>query len=186
MQAAIEKLIGWMPRGGKVLDIGCAGLDGENTSEFLINHFTKEGFVGVCRKTQWNKESIANFESKHVGVTVLDRDFYEMEFDGQFDLLVLDLNIDNNILKDWTEEGMERAKSIVKRGGYLINYVMTTTEYGDTDTPALLAKHRDKWWGSFSDEDITRKLNNINDWEYVAHQKEERRPEIIWVLLKKK
>lgn len=180
----MNELIKWMPKTFSVLDVGCGGLSGENTSVNLVNHFGQGNVTGICKESRWNWKDVAEFKSNFPNVKHINDDFYSHKFDTLFDLVVLDLNIENNILNDWSDDGLQKMRSLVAPKGYLINYIMTTTEYGDpNETPKLLADHRDRWWGSFESIDIGRRLNSLPGWKFIAHQREERRPYITWVLL---
>jgi SAM-dependent methyltransferase len=178
-----EKLINWMPKEFSVLDVGCGGLLGENTSSFLATHFKK--VLGICWRPETN-EDLRSFKTIFPNVEILHEDFFRKKFDQQFDLVVLDMNIESNLDHNWTNEGLRDLKKLVKPGGYLINYVMMTTEYGDAETSQLLARHRDEFWQSseFSNRAIGAKLQTLTGWELVTHGQEERRPYIYWVLLK--
>lgn len=181
---AFEKLINWMPKSFDVLDVGAAGLEGENTTDTLVKRF--KGYTGICIRP----EKVAAYLQLHPELTgkLLCDDFYSHPFNRHsFDLVVLDMNIDNNMARDWTDEGLARAWELLKPGGYLINYVMMTDQYGDPETPAQIREHWRTWWqGPINPMTVGNKLYSIRQWEVVATEKEERRPYILWVLLKKR
>jgi hypothetical protein len=162
---SFEKLINLIPKEASVLDVGAGGLEDENTGVFLKARFPN--YTGINIKP----------------LAFIQGDYNTYDFGKQFDLVVLDLNIENN-LKDWSDEGLQRISRWIKPGGYLINYVMTTTEYGNpNETPQLIAEHRDKWWNGW--DDMGDRLSRLKGFEFIVHQTEERRPYIKWVLLKK-
>lgn len=173
----IENFISLIPKDASVLDVGCFGHEGVNTSQFLSKHFDKVTGVAISR-------NIEPYITDNY--TVIFDNFYNYDFKQQFDLVVLDLHIEGNLINDWCNTGIERVKKLVKPGGYLINYVMTTTEYGDAEvTPSLIAWHAKLWWGELTPEAIGKKINSINGFELVAAKPENRRPYILWVLLKR-
>lgn len=185
---AFERLIKWMPRGYEVLDVGCGGLYGENNSRAIAKQFKHENILGVCFRQETNSD-FQRFKVEHPNIKVLDNNFYQLDFEklGKFDLVLLDLNIENNTGRDWSDEGLARAWHLLKPGGYLINYVMMTDQYGEPETPELIREHWRNWWGGpIAPMTVGNKLYSLRQWEVVATEKEERRPYILWVLLKKR
>lgn len=176
-----EKFIKTFPKDSKVLDVGCYGHEGINTSVFLAKHFDRVKGMAISPKVV--PHVAPNYE------LVLDN-FYDYKFrDEKFDLIVQDLTIELNLLNDWCEKGLERSANLLRPGGHLINFVMTTTEYGDPEvTPHLLAWHAKHWWGSdkLTLEAIGKKLSNLKLFDLVVAEPEQRRPYITWVMLKKK
>lgn len=173
---SFEKLLEQIPKDASVLDVGCYGHEGVNTSQFLANHFTHVTGIAISEKV---KQYLAP------NYTFIQDNFYDREFDP-FDLVVLDLHIEGNLINDWCNRGLERMKKLVKPGGYLINYVMMTTEYGDSEvTPSLLAWHAKRWWGELTPEAVGKKLSSLPGFELVMALPEIRRPYILWCLLKR-
>lgn len=166
MLTAFERLIANIPETASVMDVGYGGLDGENTTKFLRNHF----------KEVWglSKDAVATAEyKKRTGsedLVILGLYPQDMPGGKKWDLLVLDPNIESN-LEFWSDEGIRQAWNFVKEGGHIITYIMTTDEYGDEETQKLLKDHRAKWWKD-------RLMPPI-------YEIEERRPEITWVLLER-
>lgn len=190
--SGFQRLISWMPRGFSVLDVGAGGLLGENTTDYLLDRFGVKNYLGVCSEEhQVGVYQARRNEAKKPYAKIRVEDFYGIKFwqnlnKKKFDLVVLDLNIENN-LKNWTEGGLAQMKDYVKPGGYLINYIMMTDKYGDEDkTPDLINSAWRKFYGSneFSREVVGKKLQSLDGWELVAQEMEERRPYIMWVLLK--
>ena len=183
-----EKLISNLPKDSTVLDIGSGGLEGENTTRFLLDRFEAKNIVGICNNQKGVDLFLAQLkEAKADAPVILLEDYNEYQTDRQYDIVVHDLNIENS-LQLWSEEGLERAFSFVKDGGLLITYVMMTDQYGDPDeTPALIRRHRDEFWWStqFNNEMIGRRLNEIDGFEIVGVEREKRRPYIYWVALEK-
>lgn len=177
------RLIKHLPKDLKVLDVGCGGLYGENTSEYLIAHFGVENITGVC--TSEREVGIYHARRAEMGlpeVSIRVEDFYKMEPE-KYDVVVLDLNIENN-LKDWTDKGLEYAKKFLKPGGYLINYVMVTDQYKDEDTGEMIkVAWADFFGGDIGYEQVGKKLSSLKDFKLLGQVKEERRPYILWVLL---
>lgn len=189
--SGFQKLISALPKTFTVLDAGAGGLHGENTTDFLAAHFDPKNILGVC----WSDHEVSVYHAQRAEkrlppVSIVSADFYKLEFNPpmQFDLAVLDMNIESNLGIDWTDEGMERMQSFVKDGGYLILYLMTTDQYGDPDkTPAFIREQWKKHWQSdrLSANDIDRKLKSLKGWELFAQEREQRRDYITWVMLKK-
>lgn len=179
MKEAFERLIKDLDPNMDVLEVGVNGHDGENTSVFVRDQFSDPFGINI------RPEKIEDWKQRYPDANCAVADWYEYE-DETHDLIILDLNIENN-LKDWSDKELARAHRLLNYGGFLINYIMTTTEYGDpNETPTLIAAHRDSWWGSFKNEDIGKKLNALKGWEFIVAETETRRPYITWVLLKKK
>lgn len=173
-----ERIIKILPKDLKVLDVGCGGLLGENTSQYLAGYF--EDITGVNVKA--NKD-LLEFIKLFPKVNLVIGNYKDIK--DKFDLVVFDLNIEGN-LENWSDEGLKQCGKLVKDGGYLINYIMTTDQYGEPDkTPELLRQHCSHWWKTFSREDIGKKLRSLKNWEVVVCEQEERRGYILWVLLKK-
>lgn len=169
MQTAFERIIADLPRGLTCLDVGYGGLDGENTTNYLRAHF-KEVW-GLC------KDAVAVRRYKEFtgskDLVVLGIYPQHMPLHWIYDVLVLDTNIEGN-LDFWSEEGMERAWSFVKDGGFIITYLMAPDgKYGGPETQKLIQEHKKKWW-------VPNREIRV-----VAAEVEERRPEITWVLLRK-
>lgn|SRR3990167_853951 len=175
MKDSFENLIEHFPKTLQVLDVGCYGHEGANTSQFLAKHFEK--VTGIAINQSAVDQAASNYE-------VIHDNFYTHNFQ-LFDLVVLDLDIENNLLRDWTDKGLNRMKTIVKPGGYLINYVMMTREYGDPDTPDLIDWHTARWWKALTPEAVGNKLKSLPGWELIAASPETRRPYILWTLLKR-
>lgn len=169
MQTAFERLIAPLDPRLSVLDVGYGGLDGENTTDYLRAHFDE--IWGLSK----DAEAVNKYrqEKNSKDTVVLGIYPQHMPRSKTFDLLVLDPNIESN-LDFWSEEGMKKAWSFVNDGGYIITYIVTTDDYGDEDTHALLIKHRQQWWDGEG--------NNVRPQQIEI---EERRPYITWVLLKK-
>lgn len=176
MKEAFERLIEQFPKDISVLDVGVNGADGENTSNFLSQYF--HYVTGITIDKQAAETAPPNYR-------IIQDNFYNHEFTNKFSLVVLDLTIESNLLNDWNLQGLERMKRVVKHGGYLINYVMMTTEYGDEYTPDLIAWHRDRWWKELTLEVVEKKLRSLRDWELITAIPETRRPYILWTLLKR-
>lgn len=180
MPDAFEKLISTISPDARVLEVGTAGHEGENTSLAIAARFKKENIQGFnIKPVKWDKYQ------------VLEGDFYTSELSPdspRYDLVVLDLNIDRNLDRDWTDAGLEHMRGLLAPGGRLINYVMMTTEYGDYPvTPALIKAHMHSWWGEYplTNRRVGEKLRSLPGWELELAIQEERRPYILWCLLKK-
>lgn len=191
-------MISELPKDFTVLDVGSGGLQGENTTNYLIEHFDAKNILGVCRADVETQRFIATREAnKMFTIPIISADFYKMDFkEGdfnksapwKFDLVVLDMNIESNLEKDWTNEGLERMRGLVKDGGYLINYIMLTDQYGDPEkTPAFIRGQWKKWWRTekLTLKEIGMRLTDIKGWELFAYDVEARRPYILWTMLKK-
>src|SRR3990167_79171 len=183
------KLIKHLPKDFTVLDVGSGGLQGENTTEYLAEHFLPENILGICRSEhEVGRYQAIRAEKKLIQLNIILDDFYTHDFShhAPFDLVVLDMNIENNLAKDWSDQGLARVRGLVKPGGYLINYIMLTDQYGDPKkTPAFI---RDTWrknWGTdkLTSRDIDRRMANLKGWEVFAHDIEERRDYILWIML---
>lgn len=184
MPTAFEKLIAMMPKDLKVLDVGYGGLDGENTTNYLRAHFG--AIHGLCK----DAPAVARYHmlygnqgKDHVVIGLYPEDMGQMPHD-KYDLLVLDMGIDDSMVL-WSEEGLKKAHGFVAPGGFLITYIMTTDEYGDERTPEQLRAHRDKWWGTWDEGDIVKKLKSLEDFRFLGIEQEERRDYIKFVLLQK-
>lgn len=177
-----EKIISKFDKSIKVLDVGCFGHEGENTSTFLGRHFSHIKGFNINKKVLALQEANPNYEF------VIDN-FYDYKFaDEKFDLIVGDLTIELNLLNDWCNKGLERYWNLLKDNGYLINFIMTTTEYGDPEvTPHLIKWHAKHWWETdeLTNEAIGKKLSKVKGFELIHAEAEIRRPYITWVLLKK-
>ena len=181
-----EKLIQAIPRGSVVLDVGAGGLEGFNTTDFLIARFGVKNVKGICIRP----EKVEAYKGRFPEMDLIVGDFYKESHykEKSFDLVVLDLNIDNNIIKDWSLEGLAQTRDLIKEGGMLINYVMTTDQYGDeNETPALIRKRWKEFWHTdiLTYEDIGKRLTNLPGYELFAHEVEEIRSYIMWVALRK-
>lgn len=171
-----------MPKNTLVLDVGCGGLWGENTTDYLIEHFGDERIQGLVKEGEASYE----FSKQHPNIKFSFGDFHTHEFPITFDLVVLDLDIRGNLI-NWSEEGLKRVKDLVSPGGYLINYVMMTDQYGDPEeTPKLIREHAERFWLELTPEAVGRKLDQLEDFEFVAFIQEERRSYIYWVLLRRR
>lgn len=190
-QRGFSKLISVLPKNFTVLDAGSGGLQGKNTTEYLAAYFDPKNILGFCL----NEHDVAIYhaqraEKKLPLIKILPVDFYRLEFDPllRFDLAVLDMNIKNNLEKDWSDEGLERMRGLVKDGGYLINYIMLTDQYGiEGKTPEMIRSHWRIWWRTekLTLKEIGRRLTGLKGWEVFAHDIDERRPYILWIMLKK-
>lgn len=188
--SAFKDLLPLLDNQSTVLDVGFGGLEGDNTSIDLLDYFQTDNITGICNNAEAVDLFVAqrNEQGKPTPNFVID-DFYIHPFEKQYDVVVLDLNIDNNVQRDWTELGLENMNALVKKGGYLINYVMLTDQYGDQETPAMIKRR----WKDFYKEEmnvndnkevVLNKLSNLRNWELVSYCVEERRPTIMWVLMK--
>jgi hypothetical protein len=173
MQTAFEKLIEYVHAESLVLDVGYGGLDGENTTNYLRARF--KNLWGLNK----NAEHVLAYRKLTGATDPVVLGIYPNDMSSiarHWDLIVLDQNIDGN-LDFWSEQGLKMALSVVERKGYLITYVMLTDEYGNENmVHDRLREHRAFWWTA----DRFEKLPN---WKLVDCAVEERRPEIMWVLL---
>ena len=176
----MDELIDKLPKTLRVLDVGAGGLQGENTSDVILDWF--DNYTGICREKKEVDTYLAQRKEKGLSEPdIIIGDYYEHQFEP-FDLVVYDLNIENNIM-EW-ERGFVGAP--VKDGGFLITYIMMTDQYGDpNETPPLLRNHWKNFWGdeSFSYSAVGAK--KIKGWDMLATQREERRKYILWVLMQK-
>lgn len=184
-----RRLISVLPRSFRVLDVGAGGLQGINTTNFLLEHFGVKNVLGVCTpEKEVNYYYAQRTEKGLPKANIQVSDFYEMQFPQKFDLVVVDMNVENNVIHDWSEEGLARARELLKDGGYLIQYVMLTDQYGDPNkTPELI---RTRWIEFWETENLTlqsigERLQRLNGWEVFAYEVEERRPYILWMMLRK-
>lgn len=172
-----------------MLDVGAGGLEGENTSQYLLDHFGVKNVTGICRNTaQVELYQAQRAERQEPKANIIIGDFYTHQFNQQFDLVVLDLNIESNVEIDWTPTGLEAMRSYLKPGGILINYVMLTEWYGDeNETPALIRKCWKEFYGTeeMTAQVVGKRLQRVPGYRLFAHAREKRRPYILWVALQK-
>ena len=162
-----RKIIAGLPKNLSVLDVGAWGLEGDNTTEAIREHFTDVTFIN----------------RKEVAKPCIKADYYTYEFDKKFDLIVLDLNIDNNIQRDW-EENFRHSFKNLKEGGSIICYAMITSDYGDPETPAMIKKHWKDYWKCCELTPIDIVAGVIDRFTLLDIQEDERRGEIYWVHLR--
>lgn len=182
--SGFQKLIQMLPRELSVLDVGAGGLEGENTSEFLLERF--KDYTGICIKP--DRVELYNAQRKERGqkeANIIVGDFYVHDFGRIFDVLVLDLNIERNLL-DW-EDRFEQVKKYVKHGGYVITYSMMDDTY--TDVESVHEQIRSTWISFCGVNDmnvnsLTNGVRAIPGFELVTIETEKRRPEVAWVLLR--
>lgn len=174
----MEELIENLPEYLSVLDIGAGGLYGVNTTDVLIKHFAD--YTGIC-KTEVNSY-LAQCEEKGLGKpNIIIGDYYQHNFGRQFDLVVHDLDIGNNI-KDWENEFGDIP---LKDKGYLITYIMMTTEYGNKDTSNKIRRHWQEFWGVDNLNNKAIGKRKIKNYEFLRAMREKRRPYITWIMLQK-
>ena len=173
----------------KVLDVGAGGLDGHNTTKSLHKYF---GYANVtCMQI---KEAVArDYVSKYPSTIMKEQDFYEYDFkDEKFDLIVLDLNIDNNINRDWQGDGLKKAHSILNPKGIVVCYIC----HDNSASPAasdymyledLIQKHLDGFWGgSVVDEKIKSVIKEkFPMYKLVSINDDVERDNITWIALQK-
>ena len=119
-------------------------------------------------------ENTTKILQRHFGnVTCLNREqighavdivtnFYTYNFKEKFDVIVLDLDGENNAHNDWTDKQLERNFNLLNEGGILINYIQTMGRR-------------------------VYDIGNISNWfNIIKFYPEDRRPDIVWVALKKK
>lgn len=169
-EPCFKRLLDTLPDNLSVLDIGYGGLDGENTTEFLRAKY--KDITGVNNNTPYVERYREVFGGDD---PVRNQDYWD-GVEGQWDLVVSDLNIEGN-LRTWSKEGLKYALRNVRRGGYFVTYIMGTDDYGDDNSKKLLKKHRKEWWGKVD-------LDNLPHLTVLFKEQEERRPEITWVLFK--
>lgn len=122
--SSFSKLINKIPADSEVLDVGGGGLGGVNTTNYLITHFGGDNVTCINDK----EERVAQFILDNPDVRMIVGDFYTYRFRRKFDLIVLDMNLALNI-RDW-EEGVlkKRVVKLLKKGGFVINYIKPGTE----------------------------------------------------------
>lgn len=174
-----ERLIRVLPKDARVLDVGCWGHEGVNTSKFLAEYFDHVTGMAISEKVK--KHCPENY-------TFIQDNFYDHRFGEVYDLVVTDLTIESNMLNDWSNAGIERISKLVAPGGFWMNFVMMTDQYGDPEvTPDLIRWHSKRWWGSDvpNPESVGKKLTSLKDFGLYAAEPEQRRPYILWCLLRK-
>jgi hypothetical protein len=116
-------------------------------------------------------------------------DFYKTYFDQKFDLIVLDLNIDNNISQDWTRKGLERVHGLLKQDGFVIIYILTKEGYTNEEpTKSMVEEHHRSFWKGVpvTVDAIGNKLREFKDlFNLVSIQPCDRRDNIAWVKLQR-
>ena len=167
MATAVENLIKNIPAHASILDVGYGGLDGVNTTNYLRARFHDVwGFSKDATAMLRYKEMFGLNDPIILGIYPQDMP------QRKWDLLILDININTN-LDFWSDEGLKKAWSFVNDGGYILTYIMTAGFNVPQEIKDMIKQHNKKWW----DKNPTVPI--------VAQEQEERRPEIIWVLLKK-
>lgn len=171
-----------------MLDVGAGGLEGENTTEYLLAHFNPENIIGICSAQQdVERYQAQRRERKSPVVEIMIGNFYEQRFAWhQFDLIVMDLNIDNNLF-DWSDEGLRRIWAMLPEGGLLINYAMTTDDYGSKLVGQLIRRRWQEFWNTekLDIESAREKLMTLKGWKLKDIIQEKRRETILWVMLEK-
>jgi len=167
------ELIRDIPTTASVIDVGAYGLQGENTTTELVAHF----------------EDVLTTNIKKIEGVKLVADFYKTYFDKKFDLIVLDLNIDNNVSQDWTRSGLDRIHDLLAPDGYVIIYVLTRDGYTEEEpTKTMIAENLNQFWKSnpVTIDAIGNKLREFKDiFRLVAIQPDDRRDNIAWVKLQR-
>jgi hypothetical protein len=179
MDSTFERIIKCVPKSYSVLDVGAGGLTGENTSQALYDKFLAK-YHGINVK---DTQDIDIFKMRNPGADVYHQNFFDTQEHEKYGCIVLDMNIENNLL-NWSEKGLDFVKKRLARNGYLINYIMTDPSYGDANSQKLLAEHRQSWWKSWAVPDLVEKLMSLPHLRLIALEREERRPEIYWTLLR--
>ncbi len=176
----IEKFISILTKDSRVLDVGCYGHEGVNTSQYLASYF--DHVTGVAISTKVKQYLAPNYE-------LIQDNFYDHDFENkQYDLVIMDMPIEGNLLNDWNEKQLEKMQKLVAPGGFLVNYVMMTDQYGDPDiTPDLIRFHSQKFWGVNIPtlQAVGDKLKTIKGWKKWLAVPEERREYILWTMLRK-
>lgn len=165
-----------------ILDVGCGGLLGENTTVYLVEKFGDSKVLGICRDNQ----QTGMFRNRFPNLKIITGDFYSHKFEQKFDLIVLDLNADNNF-KDWSHDQLQKVREMLNDGGVIINYVMGTIWYDSEEFAKQIANHWLNWWDTdeINRETIERRLKRLQDFKILAIEQEARRPYIWWVAIQK-
>lgn len=162
-----------MPKDMSVLDVGAWGLTGENTTTYLTNHF----------------KTVITMNIKPIHGVDIVGDFYTNPPNLRFDLIVLDLNIDNNLSHDWTREGMNRIHKMLNPGGFVILYLLTKEGYtNDEPAKTLINNSLNHLWKSspVTVDGIGNAIMGFKDiFDLVAIQPDDRRDNIAWVKLQR-
>ena len=187
LSSGFQRIIKRIPKRSRVLDVGGGGLDGANTTNFLRERFSDITLIEIA--TGRMHDYVKKFGDENIRQMIHD-DFYKRKWGrDKFDLIVLDLNIENNIKRDWTSAGLKRIHRLLNPNGIVIIYVMTTYEYGDAEIPSMICKHMNIFWESVppTTTGIRRKLKRdfADLYDVFSIVKEEIRDTIIWVALKK-
>jgi len=182
-ESIFEKLISKFPTEFSVLDIGAGGLEGENTSNALVDRFPD--YLGMNS----GQDHPVPYNLIRPNAKVIESDFYTHEFNKGFDLIVLDLNIVNNVKQDWEGDGIRhKVYNLLNDGGHVICYIMTTTEYGDALDRQMLKDHHQAFWGSraVTQVDMARTITRLFPMYYLEEIAQEvRRPYIHWADMRK-
>jgi hypothetical protein len=173
MRTAVERIVNRFAPATGTMDVGYGGLGGVNTTNYLREHFGR--IYGLCKDVNAVRRYTENHLSASNDRVIVGHYPEDMPPILKYDLLVLDPNIESN-LKFWSVAGMKKAKEFLHEDGHLLTYVMLTDQYGDEDTQETIRSHRAEWWA--------RQWDNIIRNHIVAMEREERRPEIMWALLK--
>ena len=167
------ELISDIPTNKSVLDVGAYGLQGENTTTELVAHF----------------EDVLTINIRKIEGVKLVADFYRAHFDKKFDLIVLDLNIDNNVSQDWTRAGLDRVHNMLAPDGFVIVYILTKDGYTEQEpTKTMINDNLNHFWKAcpVTVDAIGNKLREFKDiFRLVAIQPDDRRDNIAWVKLQR-
>lgn len=169
-----DKLIQKISRYAEVLDVGAWGLKGENTTKPLLKRFFNVMTMNV--KPLEGVDKVA--------------DFYRYNFGRRkFDLIVLDLDMQNNVGRDWTRRGLEHIYDLLSKGGVVIIYALTNRKYSfDPKVNQMVESHLDSFWKCrpLTPEGIASKLAEFADlFTVFGIEKDGERDNVIWVALKR-
>lgn len=142
----------------KIFDGGGGGLEGENTTNYLIKKYGLKNITCLSKDLKMSDV----YRAQHPGVKIINKMFEWSDCEG-FDLVIHDFNIETN---------MELWENPPKLSVPLVTYVMTDINYHPK-----LREHALKVWGTdnITEELVAKRVKKVS--------REVRRPEILWVLL---
>ena len=168
----------------KVLDIGCFGRGGQNTSNVLVHNFYKNGHIDGL--------NLGNAVPKqYSSINLIQENYFNFETDSKYDLICCDLG-GLGQLPIIEDDITDKLYHMLEVNGFLIFYIFTNNNY--TSFRNEIANHIKTYWNwestniSMTEEYIFNRANELysNLYSVISVDTEKIRPYITWIVLRKK
>lgn len=167
----------------KILDIGCFGRRGQNTSNVLVSKFYNSGHIDGLNLGNAIPKQYSN-------INLIQKNYFDFKTDVKYDLVCCDLG-GLGQLTLIEDDLTTKLYDMLNENGILIFYIFTNNNY--TSYRTEISNHIKNYWSwntpnvSMNETYIANKSKELYSafYDVISVDTEKIRPYITWIVLKK-